>query len=105
MARINFLRNTLMKIVYEDIKSDKSVRVLKIESADYLGSYSIKLLFSDEVSRIIDFKPFLTSSSHPAIRKYLDKAVFSKFEIKHGNLNWNDYDLIFPIIDLYEGKI
>ncbi len=22
-----------------------------------------------------------------------------------GNLNWNDYDLIFPISDLYSGQI
>lgn len=94
-----------MKIVLDDIAKGPGIGVLKIESAEYLGNYSIKLLFNDGVSRIIDFKPFLTSTSHPAIGKYLDKTLFSKFEIIHGNLNWNDYDLIFPIIDLYEGKI
>ncbi|CAN5512853.1 hypothetical protein BH09BAC6_BH09BAC6_28110 [soil metagenome] len=35
----------------------------------------------------------------------MDEALFCNFEIKDGNLNWNDYDMIFPISELYEGKI
>jgi hypothetical protein len=27
------------------------------------------------------------------------------YKIVDGNLNWNDYDLIFPIEVLYEGKL
>jgi hypothetical protein len=30
---------------------------------------------------------------------------FKNFKIIDGNLNWNDYDLIFPVADLHEGKI
>ena len=30
---------------------------------------------------------------------------FSNFSLKDGNLNWNDYDLIFPIADLYNDQI
>ena len=35
----------------------------------------------------------------------LYEAKFKNYEIVDGNLNWNDYDLIFPIEDLYEGKL
>ena len=48
---------------------------------------------------------FLSKSFHPSISKYLDENLFRNFEIKDGNLNWNDYDLIFPVYDLYEGNI
>jgi hypothetical protein len=54
---------------------------------------------------MVDFKPFLAHSCHPAIRQYLDESKFKQFEIVDGNLNWNDYELIFPVADLYEGKI
>jgi len=26
-------------------------------------------------------------------------------KIEKGNLNWNDYDMIFPVTDLYENRI
>jgi hypothetical protein len=39
------------------------------------------------------------------LRKYLDLDKFIKFKVIDGNLNWDDYDLIFPVADLYEGKI
>ena len=39
------------------------------------------------------------------IKKYLNPDEFKKFTIEYGDLTWNDYDLCFPIADLYEGKI
>jgi len=54
---------------------------------------------------LVDFKYFLEASQHPAVRKYLNKERFRLFSIVDGNLNWFDYDLIFPLEDLYEGKI
>jgi hypothetical protein len=35
----------------------------------------------------------------------LDESKFKQFLILDGNLNWNDYDLIFPIADLYQGIV
>jgi len=35
----------------------------------------------------------------------LDERKFKEFQIIDGNLNWNDYDLIFPIYDLYQGRV
>jgi len=92
-----------MKITEENI--DHKADLLEIKAASYIGDYAIRLFFSDGFSRLVDFKPFLESSLHPSIRKYLDEVKFMDFHIVDGNLNWNDYDLIFPIIDLYEGEI
>ncbi|MDP3149407.1 MAG: DUF2442 domain-containing protein [Ignavibacteria bacterium] len=92
-----------MKIVEEYI--DVQTTLLEIKSAKYIGDYAIRIFFNDGVSRLVDFKPFLESSLHPSIRKYFDEVKFNQFKIIDGNLNWNDHDLIFPIEDLYEGKI
>ncbi len=78
---------------------------LKIDSAKYLSDYAIWILFSDGNEKLVDFKPFLSKSHHPSIKKYLDENMFSNFSLTDGNLNWNDHDLIFPISDLYNGSI
>jgi hypothetical protein len=94
-----------MKITvdYKDQRSDSDQ--LRIESAQYLSDFAIKLKFNDGKDRVVNFKSFLFSAIHPAIAKYRDEDRFSKFELIDGNLNWNDYDLIFPIGDLYEGVV
>lgn len=93
-----------MKITV-DYNEQKKEEKLEIVSAKYLGDYAIRIYFQDGTERLIDFKPFLTKSLHPSIRKYLDENIFKNFEIKEGNLNWNDYEMIFPVWDLYNGKI
>ena len=92
-----------MKIVeeYYDLQPD----LLEIKSAKYIGDFAIRISFNDGVNRLVDFKPFLESSLHPSIRKFLNEKLFKKFNLVGGNLNWNDYDLIFPIGDLHEGRI
>lgn len=92
-----------MKIVEE--YSDFQIDLIAIGSANYIGDYAIRLSFSDGTNQLVDFKPFLENALHPSIRKYLDENKFKQFEIVDGNLNWNNYDLIFPIDDLYQGKI
>ena len=42
---------------------------------------------------------------NPMTRKFLDINEFKKFKIEHGDLVWNDYEMCFPIIDLYEDNI
>jgi hypothetical protein len=78
---------------------------LRIEDAQYIGDYAIRIKFNDGTEKLVDFKPFLSKSLHPSIRKYLDESLFTQFKIVDGNLNWNDYDMIFPIWDLYDGKV
>lgn len=80
---------------------DKIVNIIK---ADYLGEYTIRLEFDDGVVQIIDFKNFICTSKNPAIAKYRDLMLFKSFSICDGDLEWNDYDLCFPIIDLYENR-
>ena len=79
--------------------------MIEVKSAKYIGDFAIRILFSNGRNSLVDFKPFLKASLHPSIRKYLDENRFKQFEIIDGNLNWNNYDLIFPIEDLYQGKI
>lgn len=94
-----------MKIIvdYKDAVTGKDQ--LKIDGAKYLSDYVIRIRFSDGNEKLVDFKPFLSKSRHPSISKYLDENKFSDFSLTDGNLNWNDYDLIFPITDLYNGNI
>jgi len=78
---------------------------INVTTAEYLDGYRLRITFDDGVVRVVDFEPFLSKSHHPAIRRYLDKRRFKDFTIDHGHLFWNDYDLIFPIADLYAGEI
>lgn len=80
-------------------------QVITIISAEYIGEYKIKLSFNDKTIQLVDLFPFLNSSLNPLIRKYLDKQEFKNFKIDNGDLEWNGYDLCFPIADLYENNI
>lgn len=51
------------------------------------------------------FKPFLAHALHPDIRAWLDPARFATFRLEYGELVWGDYDLCFPVIDLYRNQI
>lgn len=92
-----------MKITEEYI--DYHTDSIEIKAARYIGDFAIRVSFSDGFDRLVDFKPFLETSLHPSIRKYLDETNFKNYKIVNGNLNWNDYDMIFSIEDLYEGKL
>jgi hypothetical protein len=82
-----------------------NVDVTEIKSVRYIGDFAVRIFFSDGVNKLVDFKPFLESSLHPSIRKYLNESKFKEYQIIDGNLNWNDYDMIFPIEDLYQGRL
>ena len=76
-----------------------------IKSAEYVEKYKVRLRFSDGTERVVDFGKFLDRSLNPLIRKYLDIEKFRNFTVEYGDLFWNDYDLCFPLADVYEGKI
>ncbi len=77
-----------------------------IEQAEYAGAYSVSLLFSDGVVRKVNFGDFLKKAAHPRVRFYLDECEFKKFKLEGGNIVWGEnWDLIFPIERLYNGKI
>ena len=70
-----------------------------------VGDYCLHLTFDDGKEQTVDFKPFLTCAKHPDIRNYLDPDRFAAFRIEYGELVWGDYDLCFPIIDLYRNQL
>ena len=78
---------------------------LGISEANYVGDFKIRLTFSDGHVQLVDFKPFLHQASHPTIRKYLEESKFKEFKIQDGNLDWNDFELCFPIEDLYYNNL
>ena len=80
-------------------------KLISIKKARYINEYKIYLKFNDNKEKILDFKNFIIKSKHPDIKKYKDKNLFKKFNLEYGELQWNDYELVFPINDLYKGKI
>ena len=78
---------------------------IQIAAVEYVDGHRLRIAFEDGVIRVVDFGPFLKKSLHPAIRRYLDKRRFKKFSIERGHLHWNDFDLVFPLADLYAGEI
>ena len=79
--------------------------IISINKAEYLNDYKIKLFFSDKAEKIVDFSEFLKNAKNPTTRKYLDEKLFSSFYLEYGDLIWNDYELCFPIWDLYEQSL
>jgi len=94
-----------MKIVTEYCDDTSFVDVIEIKAATYISDYVIRIVFNDGVSKNVNFKPFLESVRHPSIRQYLNKEKFKKFALIDGNLNWNQYELIFPLEELHNGQI
>ncbi len=80
-------------------------QIIDILEVDYLEKYKLKIIFSNGKEQIVDFEPFLKKSKHPDIRKYLNVEEFKNFSIIEGNLDWNDYELCFPTMDLYRGQV
>ncbi len=81
------------------------IKTLNVSDAFYMGGYQIVLSFNDGEKQTIDFQPFLISSHHPSVRAFLDPVRFSQFELRRGELIWGDYELCFPIMDLYNNKL
>ena len=65
-----------MRIIVDYKDSLSGLKKLKIDSAKYLSDYVIRIIFNDGNERLVDFKPFLTKSLHPTIKKYLDENKF-----------------------------
>lgn len=79
--------------------------IINIVVAEQAGDYRIRLTFDDGTAQVVDFKPFLQRSQHPDIRTYLEAERFAGFRVEHGELVWGDYDLCFPVIDLYRNQL
>jgi hypothetical protein len=78
---------------------------LEIENVKYIDHYKLYLKFNDGKENIVDFSNFILNSKHPDIKKYQDIELFKNFNFEYGEIQWNDYELVFPIADLYENNI
>jgi hypothetical protein len=81
------------------------MKTIAIAQATYVEKYKIHFIFSDQTEKDIDFSEFLNRAKNPMTRRFLDKNLFKIFKIEFGDIVWNDYELCFPISDLYEGRI
>lgn len=78
---------------------------LSVSSARHIKSHILEIQFSDGHTQIVDFAPFIFSSGHPDYEKYKSEKGFLTYSIINGNLNWDDYTMIFPVKDLYKGSL
>jgi hypothetical protein len=78
---------------------------LEVVHAERVGVYSAELKFSDGHRSLVDFEPFLSGSLNVETRQFLDSDKFGAFRIEWGNLVWGDYEMCFPIEDLYACKL
>jgi hypothetical protein len=78
------------------------VNILTVEK---ISRYKLRLVFDDGTRQEVDFTAFLTQSRHPDIRAYLDEKLFDTYRLEHGELVWGDFELCFPIMDLYLNQI
>jgi hypothetical protein len=86
-------------------KTRQTRKVIEIVNAHVLDGYRISIEFRDGITRVVDFTDFLNSAHDSTTKKYLDPRKFKQFKIRHGNLNWNDYEMCFPVADLYRGRV
>ena len=78
---------------------------LSVKRARHKIGHILEIEFSDGHAENIDFAPFIFSANHPDYEKYKSISEFIKFDIVDGNLNWDDYTMIFPVEDLYRNNI
>jgi Protein of unknown function (DUF2442) len=79
---------------------------IAVKNATYLDGYRISIAFNNGKSKIVDFADFITHNNKEVVSKYKNLAYFKKFKIEDGNIVWGkNWDLIFPVWELYKGKI
>ena len=77
-----------------------------VRDAKYKEDYLLEIIFADNKKKIVDFGEFLQTHSHPQYNRYKKIENFKKFKIENGNVVWGkNWDMIFPVYDLYKGKI
>ncbi|MFK7971407.1 MAG: DUF2442 domain-containing protein [Bacteroidia bacterium] len=79
--------------------------LLQVTKVIYFEHYQLRITFSDGKEKIVDFGPFLHQSSHPSVEIYRDLSKFKAFKIVSGNIHWGDFDMLFPVKDLYTGRL
>jgi len=90
-----------------DNNAENSLRnmYLRVKEAKYVPRHKVRVKFNDGTRRVVDFGPFLMKATNPMFTQYRHLKKFKTFRIQDGDLMWGDFEMIFPIMDLYRGKI
>ncbi len=78
---------------------------LEIVAAECVGGYKLRLTFSDDHCSVVDFGPFLLAALNDETRQFVDSEKFRSYRLEWGNLVWGDYEMCFPIENLYLGQL
>ncbi len=79
---------------------------LYITKAEDIGNLTISLTFNDNSMQTVNVGDFIRRHPHPQYNKYLDPRKFRQFTIDNDNVVWGkNWDMIFPIEQLYTGNI
>lgn len=76
-----------------------------VSNASHITGHILEITFSDGHKSIVDFAPFIFSVGHPDYEVYKNIDKFLTYTLLDGNLNWDDYTMIFPVEDLYRNKL
>ena len=80
-------------------------KYIDVVSAEHVSDYKVRVTFDDGTRRVVNFGPFLKRARNPMVTQYRRSKQFKSFQVKDGDLMWGDFEMIFPIMDLYRGKI
>jgi hypothetical protein len=58
-----------------------------VKKAEYVNDHKIKLLFSDGVTKVVDFTPYLTST-RKVVAPLLDAEYFKQFYVDEVTICW-----------------
>ena len=75
-----------------------------ITSVEHLKDYKLKVKFEDDTIKHIDMYPFMSSSAHPLIRKFLDMKLFKRVRIEYGALAWGNNEFDINPASIYRGQ-
>ena len=92
-----------MKIYEQYVKYETETP--KVAKAVYEGDFSISLTFTNGETKLVAFKEYIFNSANPDLEKFQSEDYFKGFKLLSGNLNWYDYELIFPLSSLYSGNL
>ncbi len=83
----------------------KPKKTIAVRKAQVIEAFVLSVEFTDGKRTRVDIGPFLTKSKLPDIAKYRNAKQFARCEIVGGNVIWGDYEMLFPVAELYAGSI
>ena len=82
------------------------METIYVTEAHYRHDYIVEIVFNDHTRQVVDFGPQIDKIQVPEYQKYRHIDHFKSFAIENGNLVWGqDWDLIFPVDQLYDNQI